>query len=68
MSFCTEGVCHIRLHPDGTVLACRYGTDMRINLLDIIISKNKVELHNNIQKLQNKFGNSLFWYKMFPER
>jgi len=63
-NFCTEGVCHVRLLPDGKIMGCRYGESMKTDLINDVKLRNEVDIRNKVKNLQNNFGKELYWYKL----
>lgn len=62
--YCTEGISHIRLLPNGILKACRYGDNMREDILQSIKNRQVNEIREVIQRLQKYYTRQLYWQKL----
>jgi cyclic pyranopterin phosphate synthase len=63
-TFCTEGLSHIRLLPNGSIIACRYGSRFRINLFAHIRRRRVKAILAGVKNLQRSFREPLFWHQL----
>jgi len=63
-SFCTEGICHIRLSPDGWLRPCREGLRLSLSILEAIKHRNIDAVSNSAISAQRMFERKLLWKRL----
>lgn len=67
-SYCSEGFCHVRISPDGTMSACRAGAASRGNVLPYVRTRDAEAVREILGGLQGLFPLRPEWAQLFVAR